>query len=104
MGQSYTATWPQKIHLSPVREGAIKPRVFLHWMNQNNGVLCKFVAQQRPDTPPNNKMLVNQLINYLAEKSIVSLFQGLWLGWNANRLKSMLWPAGHSPTGPECEK
>ena len=44
------------------------------WANQNNGILCKITAQQRPEIPPNNQVLLGQLINSLAEKSMVGPF------------------------------
>jgi hypothetical protein len=77
VAQSHTATWPQKIQISPAQEKAIAPREFHQWANQSNGVLCRVTAQRRPETPPNNEILLNQLINSLAEKSMVSLFRNL---------------------------
>jgi hypothetical protein len=76
VAQSYAATWPQKIQISAAQEKAVTPQEFHQWANQNNGVLCKVTAQRRPETPPNNEMLLSQLVNSLAEKSMVSMFSG----------------------------
>lgn len=95
VAQSYTATWPQKIQITPAQEKAITPQEFTQWAYQNNGVLCRITAQHRPETPPNNESLLNQLISSLAEKSMVSLFRGSWTrGAMLNRSKYAVagWP------------
>lgn len=75
IAQSYTATWPQKIQIIPAQEKVIAPGEFQHWAKQNSGVLCRVTAQQRSETA-RNELLLNQLINSLTEKSMVSLFLG----------------------------
>ena len=72
--QRHIATWPSKIQISAAQEKTVAPQEFHQWVNQNNGILCKVAAQRRPETPPNNEALLGQLINSLAEKSMVSLF------------------------------
>ena len=52
----------------------VAPQEFHLWVNQNNGILCKITPQRRPETPPNNEVLLSQLIHSLTEKSMVSLF------------------------------
>lgn len=71
--EPHTATWPQKIQISPAQEKAIPPREFYQWANQNNGVLCKITAQRRPETPLNNEILWNQLVGSLSEKSMYAV-------------------------------
>lgn len=72
--QSHTATWPQKIQISASQENMVTPQEFHHWVNQNNGVLCKVTAQRRPEISPNNESLLGHLISSLADKSMVSPF------------------------------
>jgi len=74
VAQRHIATWPSKIQISAAQEKAVAPQEFHQWVNQNNGVFCKITAQRRPETLPNNEVLMGQLINSLAEKSMVSLF------------------------------
>lgn len=57
-----------------MQEKAVTPQELHMWANQNNGILCKITAQQRPEIPPNNQVLLGQLINSLAEKSMVGPF------------------------------
>ena len=82
--RSHTATWPHKIQISAAPEKTVTPQEFHHWNHQNNGVLCRITAHRRPETSPNNEMLLSQLIGSLAEKSMVRLFLGPWLGCDAN--------------------
>ena len=70
--QSHLATWPSKIQIAAAQERVVSPQEFLLWTNQNNGILCRILAQRRPETPPNNDVLLSQLVNSLAEKSMVS--------------------------------
>ena len=71
--QRHLTTWPSKIQIAAAQEKVVTPQEFHLWVNQNNGMLCKITAQRRPETP-NNEVLLSQLINSLAEKSMVSLF------------------------------
>jgi hypothetical protein len=71
--QRHIATWPSKIQISAAQEKTVTPQEFHQWANQSNGILCRFAAQRRPEAP-NNEALLSQLINSLAEKSMVSLF------------------------------
>jgi len=75
--QRHIATWPPKVQISAAQEKTVTPQEFYQWANQNNGILCKVTAQRRPETPPNNEVLLSRLINSLAEKSMVSLFLAL---------------------------
>ena len=72
--QRHLATWPSKIQIAAAQEKVVTPQEFHMWANQNSGILCKITAQRRPETPPNNDVLLSQLINSLTEKSMVSLF------------------------------
>lgn len=71
--QRHVAIWPPKIQIAAAQEKMVTPQEFHLWASQNNGILCKVTAQRRPEAP-NNEALLNQLINSLAEKSMVSLF------------------------------
>ncbi|KAF9650243.1 hypothetical protein BDM02DRAFT_3268153 [Thelephora ganbajun] len=76
--EPHIATWPPKIQISAALEKAVTPQEFHQWASQNNGVLCKIMAQRRPETPPNNEVLLSQLINSLAEKSMSKYAVASW--------------------------
>jgi len=71
--EPHIATWPSRVQIAAGQEKAVTPQEFHQWVNQNNGILCKITAQRRPETSPNNEVLLSQLINSLAEKSMYAV-------------------------------